>query len=49
MNLKKVVLELDFSEVQEILAIDEEEDPERALVFIKENVAKQVSKFLKTY
>ena len=40
MNLKKVMLELSVSEVQEILRIDMDDDAEEALSFIKENLAK---------
>ena len=36
MNLKKVMIELDVSEVQEILRIDMDEDARDALAFIKE-------------
>jgi hypothetical protein len=42
MNLKKVVIELSISGVQEILRIDIDEDAEEALTFIKENLAKHV-------
>jgi ribosome-associated translation inhibitor RaiA len=46
MNLKEVNLTLDAAEVQEILAIDMDEDAQRALDFIKEHLAKQVKKAL---
>jgi hypothetical protein len=49
MNLKRVNIELDVSEVQEVLAIDLDEDPMRALVFVKENLAKQVKKCLQPH
>jgi len=40
-NLKKVHIELDVSQVQEILRIDMDEDEGEALAFIKERLAKQ--------
>ncbi len=49
MNLKKVNIELDISEVQEVLAIDLDEDPERALAFVKEHLAKQVKRCLQPH
>jgi hypothetical protein len=49
MNLKKVSLELDVNEVQEILAIDMDDDPERALAFIKEHLARHVKKHLQRH
>ena len=49
MNLKKVLLELSISEVQQILAIDLNRDAEKALVFIRENLAKQVKKSLQAH
>jgi len=42
MNLKKVLIELDAPQVQEILRIDMDEDAGEALAFIKEILAKQV-------
>jgi len=42
MNLKRVILELELSEVQEILRIDMDEDASEALAFIKGNLAKKV-------
>ena len=44
MNLKKVNIELELAEVQELLAIDMDDDAQRALAFIKEHLAKQVKK-----
>ncbi|MBW1739372.1 MAG: hypothetical protein JRJ69_18090 [Deltaproteobacteria bacterium] len=39
---------MDISDIQEILRIDMDEDPEQALKFIKEVLAKQVKlKFIK--
>ena len=49
MNLKKVMIELDVSEVQEILRIDMDEDEEEALAFIKENLAKHVKASLQPH
>lgn len=49
MNLKRVNIELDVSEVQEILAIDMDEDAQRALEFLKEHVAKRVKKALQPH
>ena len=49
MNLKKVNVELSESEVQELLAIDMDDDAERALTFIKEHLAKQVKKCLQPH
>lgn len=49
MNLKRVNIELNVSEVQEILAIDMDEDAQRALEFLKERLAKQVKKALQPH
>jgi hypothetical protein len=49
MNLKKVMLELDISDVQAILRIDMDEDPQEALVFIKEKLARQVKPSLQPH
>jgi hypothetical protein len=49
MNLKKVNIELDVSDVREILAIDMDDDAGRALAFIKEHLAKQVKKCLQPH
>jgi hypothetical protein len=49
MNLKKVLLELSVHDVQEILAIDLDRDPEKALSFIREKLAKQVKKALQPH
>jgi hypothetical protein len=49
MNLKKVILELSISEVQQILAIDLDRDAEKALVFIRKTLAKQVKKVLQPH
>jgi hypothetical protein len=49
MNLKKVNVELSEGEVQELLAIDMDDDPVRALAFLKEHLAKQVKKSLQPH
>ncbi len=49
MNLKKVRIELDVSEVQQILEIDMDEDPQRALEFLKECLARQVKQALQPH
>jgi hypothetical protein len=49
MNLKRVNIELDVSEIQEILAIDMDEDAQRALDFLKEHLAKSVKKALQPH
>lgn len=49
MNLKKVMIELKVSDVQEILRIDMDDDAGEALVFIKENLAKQVKASLQPH
>ncbi len=49
MNLKKLHIELSESEVQELLAIDMDDDDRRALAFIKEHLAKRVKKCLQAH
>ncbi len=49
MNLKNVIVELDVSQVQEILRIDMDDDAGEALLFIKENLAKQVKTSLQPH
>ena len=49
MNVKKVIIELDVSKVQEILRIDMDEDAGEALTFIKEKLAKQVKEALQPH
>lgn len=49
MNLKKVNIELEIADVQDILAIDMDDDAARALHFIKERLAKQVKKCLQAH
>ena len=48
MNLKKVTIEMDASQVQEVLRIDMDEDAREALTFIKEEIAKQLKAALQT-
>ena len=48
-NLRKLMIELDISDIQEILRIDMDEDPEQALKFIKEVLAKQVKTSLQPH
>lgn len=49
MNLKKVLLELSVPDVQEILAIDLDGDPDKVLAFIRDHLAKQVKKALQPH
>lgn len=49
MNLKKVNIELSISEVQEILAIDMDEDAQQALSFVREHLAKHVKTALQPH
>jgi hypothetical protein len=49
MNLKDVNIQLDVSDVQEILAIDIDNDAWRALAFIKLHLAKQVKNALQPH
>ena len=49
MNLKKVMIELYATQVQEILRIDMDEDAGDALAFIKEKLAKQVKASLQPH
>jgi hypothetical protein len=49
MNLKKVTIELDVQQVQEILAIDMDDDAQRALDFIKTQLANRVKKCLQPH
>jgi hypothetical protein len=49
MNLRKVQLELDVSEVQQILAIALDEDKEKALEYIKTRLVKQIEKSLQPH
>jgi hypothetical protein len=49
MCLKKALLELSVQDVQEILAIDLDGDPEKALAFIRKKPAKQVKEALQPH
>jgi len=49
MNLKKILIELDVPQVQEVLRIDMDEDEGEALAFIKETLAKQVKASLQPH
>lgn len=49
MNLKDIVVRLDVSEVQRILAIDMDENREDALIFIRDNLSKKVKKALEQH
>jgi len=49
MNLRKLMIELDIPDIQEILRIDMDQDPEQALKFIKEVLAKQVKTSLQPH
>ncbi len=49
MNLKKVLLELSVQDIQRTIAIDLNSDPEKALAFIREKLAKQVKKALQSH
>lgn len=49
MNLKKVQLELDISDVQQVLAIALDEDKDKALEYIKGSLVKQIEKSLQPH
>jgi len=49
MNMKKVVVELNTGDVQEILRIDLDGDASETLAFIKEKLAKQVKEALQPH
>ena len=49
MNLKKVQIELDVSDVQKVLAIALDEDKDRALEYIKKNLVKKIEKVLQPH
>ena len=49
MNLRKVQIELDVSDVQQVLAIALDEDKEKALEYIKDILAKQIEKALQPH
>jgi len=43
LNLRDVIIRLEVPEIEKILGIDLDEDPQEALEFIKEVLAKRVS------
>ena len=49
MNLRKVQIELDVSDVQQVLAIALDEDKDKALEYIKARLVKQIEKVLQAY
>jgi len=49
MNLKKVQIELNISDVQQVLAIALDEDKEKALEYIKIRLVKQIEKSLQPH
>jgi hypothetical protein len=49
MNLKKVMIQLDVSQVQKILRIDMDDNAGATLSFIKKNLAKQVKASLQPH
>ena len=49
MNLKKIQVELDTAEIQQVLAIALDDDKERALEFIKKKLFRQVEKALQPH
>jgi len=49
MNLRKVQIELDISDVQQVLAIALDEDKDKALEYIKVNLVKQIEKVLQPH
>jgi hypothetical protein len=49
MNLKKVQIELNISDVQQVLAIALDEDKDGALEYIKKNLVKKIEKVLQPH
>ena len=49
MNLRKVQIELDVSDVQQVLAIALDEDKDKALEYIKARLVKQIEKSLQPH
>ena len=49
MNLKKIQIELDIFDVQQVLAIAFDEDKEKALEYIKIRLIKQIEKSLQPH
>ena len=48
MNLKKIQIELDVSDIQQVLAIALDEDKDKALGYIRGSLVKQIEKSLQT-
>jgi hypothetical protein len=49
MNLKKVQIELDISDVQQVLGIALDEDKNKALEYIKGSLVKKIEKVLQAH
>ncbi|MFO7555669.1 MAG: hypothetical protein R6W88_10740 [Desulfobacterales bacterium] len=49
MNLRKVQIELDVSDVQRVMAIALDEDKDKALEYIKGSLVKQIEKILQPH
>ena len=49
MNLKKVQIKLDISDVQQVLDIAIDEDKDGALEYIKKNLVKKIEKVLQPH
>ncbi len=49
MNLRKVQIELDVSDVQQVFAIALDEDKDKALEYIKIRLVKQIEKSLQPH
>lgn len=49
MNLTKVMIELGVPDVEKILSIDMDEDPQQAMEFVKEVLAKRVKESLQPH
>jgi hypothetical protein len=48
-NLKKVMIELGITDVEKVLRIDMDDDPDEALEFVKEVLAKRVRQSLQPH
>ena len=49
MNLKKIRIELDAAEIQQLIGIALDDDSEQALTFIKRKLVKRIEKALQTH